>query len=373
MTPAPPTPSSAASPPGSRSPTRAPAAPSPTRRPRSAGRSRSPPRAARRLGSLAAFGPDGSIPLTLAFKADKTEVQPLDDNAFTVTLRNPNAGDASVPSIAVDHAGAWDAIPGATTGMTTVNPTVEGNVATWTADMKVAGHATGELRFGVTHRSGQRTATTNATPAGEIASLVSTGIADMGAAQATVIARPIEGSKPNTAITSGPTGATTNRDPEFKLESSKDEASATSAASATTPGRRARATRTAPGPLADGPYTLEARAVDAFGADETPAKRTFIVDTAASDHDDRQRPEGADLRQPRPAFFFSASEAGARFECRLEGPGRPGAWFACENPYRPAALPDGGLGVRGQGDRRRRQRRHDARAGSRSRSTRRRP
>ena len=48
--------------------------------------------------------------------------------------------------------------------------------------MKVAGHGTGELRFGVTHRSGQRTATTTATPAGgEFASLAATGIADLGA------------------------------------------------------------------------------------------------------------------------------------------------------------------------------------------------
>ena len=80
--------------------------------------------------------------------------------------------------------------------------------------------------------------------------------------------------------------------------------------------------------------------MDAFGADETPAKRTFIVDTAAPTTTIASGPKAL-ITDPRPAFFFSASEAGARFECRLEGPGRPGAWFACENPYRPAALPDG--------------------------------
>src|SRR5262249_43054996 len=41
-------------------------------------------------GSLASFGPDGTIPLTVALKPDKDVVQPLDDNAFTVTVRNAN-------------------------------------------------------------------------------------------------------------------------------------------------------------------------------------------------------------------------------------------------------------------------------------------
>ena len=59
------------------------------------------PRLARRVR------PGWLIPLTLAFKADNEEAQPLhfDDNAFTVTLRNPNAGERPVTSIAFDHGG----------------------------------------------------------------------------------------------------------------------------------------------------------------------------------------------------------------------------------------------------------------------------
>ena len=69
------------------------------------------PTQAPRLGSLAAFGPDGSIPLTFDIKADKTEVQPLDDNAFTVTLHNPNAGEQGVRELVVAHEAAWDHDP----------------------------------------------------------------------------------------------------------------------------------------------------------------------------------------------------------------------------------------------------------------------
>ena len=134
-----------------------------------------------------------------------------------------------------------------------------------------------------------------------------------------MIARSIGGSKPNTAITSGPTGATTSRDPEFKLEASKDEASATSAASATTAWAPCEGNPHKPGPLADGPYTLEARAVDAVGADETPAKRDVRRRHRRARPRRSPAARAALISDTRPGFFFSANEAGARFECRLEG------------------------------------------------------
>ncbi|WP_028064847.1 PKD domain-containing protein [Solirubrobacter soli] len=291
------------------------------------------------LASVAAFGPDGSIPVTLALKADKDQVQPLDDNAYTVTLRNPNAGERAITGLAVDSTGAWDVTPGTTTGLTTAEPTVAGTVATWSA-LKIGGHAGGELRFGVQHRSGQRTTTTLATPSGgEYANLAAVGIADLPTAGATVVARSDGSAKPNTAITSGPSGATTDRNPAFGLEASKEdvhyECRFGDDAWAPCEGNPHR-----PGPLADGPYVLEARAVDGVGADETPAKRSFLVDTAAPATTLSSAPHGT-ISDPRPNFFFSASEAGAKFQCRLDGAGRAGAWFACENPYRPSALADG--------------------------------
>lgn len=296
-----------------------------------------------RVGSLAAFGPDGSIPVTLTLRADKREVQPLDENAFTVTLRNPNAGERPVDALLVEHEAAWDVLPGTTTGMTTAEPTVAGDTATW-KDLEVAGHGTGELRFGVGHRSGQRTTVTRVTPrGGDFADLASTGLADLVPATASVTARQDDGAKPNTAITSGPAGMTTSRDPAFKLEASKDQVSY-ECRFGTAAWAPCEGNPHTPGPLADGPYVLEARAVDAIGADETPAKRTFVVDTAPPSTSISSGPKGT-INDNRPGFFFGSSEAGARFECRLEGVGGggvSGAWFACEAPtYRPSALADG--------------------------------
>src|SRR5262249_39044194 len=174
-------------------------------------------------GSLAAFGPDGSIPLTFDIKAEKAEVQPLDDNALTVTLHNANGTEKPVSKLPVDHNAAWDVIPGSVTGLSTANPAVAGDVNTW-SDLKLAGHGAGELHFAITHRSGQRTAISKVAPSGgEFASLQATDLAGMGSASASVLARSIGTSKPNTAITSGPTGMTTDRNPAFKLEASKDE------------------------------------------------------------------------------------------------------------------------------------------------------
>jgi hypothetical protein len=192
------------------------------------------------------------------------------------------------------------------------------------------------LRFGIAHRSGQRTATSTVTPAGgEFASLQATGIAGMGRAAASVVARSIAGSLPNTAITSGPTGMTTDRNPEFKLEASKEDGIAYECRFGDDAWAPCDGNPHKPGPLADGAYTLEVRAVDAVGADPSPAKRAFVVDTAAPATTISSGPHGL-ISDNRPNFFFSSNEAGARFECRLGS-----AWFACESPYRPSALPDG--------------------------------
>ena len=171
---------------------------------------------------------------------------------------------------------------------------------------------------------------------GEVASLQATDLADMGKAGATVVARSIGTSKPNTAITSGPTGLTTDRDPKFKLEASKEDGISYECRFGDDAWAPCEGNPHRPGPLADGPYVLEARAVDAVGADETPAKRTFVVDTAAPSTSISSGPHGL-IADNRPGFFFGSSEAGSRFECRLGG-----AWFACEAPtYRSVALADG--------------------------------
>ena len=309
-------------------------------RDRLAGR-RPRPRASTRLGSLAAFGPDGVIPLTLAVNAGKAEVQPLDDNAFTVTLRNPNAGR---------RAGRLDRRRPRRrlglhrrrrrTGSDHRQPDrSQGNVATWTGDLTVAGHGAGELRFAVTHRSGQRTATTTAPrPAAQFAASCRRAIADIGSAKATVDVRSIEGSKPEHGDHQRPDRrSTTNRDPAFELEASKDEGVSYECRFGDRAWAPCEGNPYRPGPLADGPYELEVRAEDAFGADETPAKRdvrrrhaarpTTVIASGPARHHHRHRPAlqlrvqrgGRDVRVP---LRRRRGSPRARRRSPAAGPGR---------------------------------------------------
>ena len=130
---------------------------------------------------------------------------------------------------------------------------------------------------------------------------------------------------------------TTDRDPAFKLEASKEDGIQLRVPlRRPTRGRRARATRTSPARWPTVPTRSRRAPWTRSGADETPAKRSFVVDTAAPNTTLSSGPRGL-IRDNRPGFFFGSSEAGSRFECNLGG-----AWFACEAPtYRPSALADG--------------------------------
>jgi subtilisin family serine protease len=89
--------------------------------------------------------------------------------------------------------------------------------------------------------------------------------------------------------------------------------------------------------LADGAHGFEARAIDMAGnADATPARRDFGVDTTGPDTAISSGPTGT-TKNTTPTFEFGSPEAGARFECRVDG----GAWAACASPHRTAALAGG--------------------------------
>ena len=282
------------------------------------------------VGSLASFGPDGTIPLTVALKPDKDTVQPLDENAFTVTVRNANGVARDAGPIVADGGGVWDYNPGSTTGVTTADPVA----GAWAGPFTIAGHDKGELRFGVTHRNGTRIAITTATAA-PAAGVTSAGIADLGEAKAAVDAHPIEGSVPNTAIYEGPTGPTNDPQPRFALVASK-ESGIRYECRYVPAGWEPCDADYRPSPLADRTYVLEVRAVDAFGADETPAKRTFTVDTVAPNTVIASGPKKV-TSSNRAGFVLRAGEDGSRFECRLDG----GDWFRCTSPWTTDALADG--------------------------------
>ena len=79
--------------------------------------------------------------------------------------------------------------------------------------------------------------------------------------------------------------------------------------------------------LSEGSHTFEVRATDAAGnTDATPASRTWTVDTVAPDTTMDSGPSGT-IAVAEATFSFS-SEAGATFECRLDG----AAYSACTSP-----------------------------------------
>ncbi|WP_375770300.1 Ig-like domain-containing protein [Archangium gephyra] len=88
--------------------------------------------------------------------------------------------------------------------------------------------------------------------------------------------------------------------------------------------------------LADGSHTLEVRARDALGnVDPIPASYTWSVDTSAPDTTIVSGP-AATSGSPDATFDFS-SEAGATFECSLDG----AAFTSCTDPVTFTGLADG--------------------------------
>ena len=105
------------------------------------------------------------------------------------------------------------------------------------------------------------------------------------------------------------------------------------------------ATCTSPRPyssLADGTYTFSVRATDAAGnLDQTPATRSFTVDTAAPQTTINTGPTGP-TGSNAPSFGFSSSETPSTFECKLDGPGATtGTYAVCTTPRAYSALADG--------------------------------
>ena len=80
--------------------------------------------------------------------------------------------------------------------------------------------------------------------------------------------------------------------------------------------------------LTSGQHTLSVRAIDDAGnVDATPASRTWTYDVIAPQTTIDADP-GAASRLTTARFEFSAGEAGASFQCSLDG----GAFTACSSP-----------------------------------------
>ncbi|HEV8688024.1 MAG TPA: hypothetical protein VGQ84_12170, partial [Gaiellaceae bacterium] len=82
------------------------------------------------------------------------------------------------------------------------------------------------------------------------------------------------------------------------------------------------------GGLADGSHSFQVRATDAAGnADATPAARSWSIDTTPPDTSITAGPTGT-VTSTSASISFGASEAGASFQCTLDG----GAYTACTSP-----------------------------------------
>ena len=131
---------------------------------------------------------------------------------------------------------------------------------------------------------------------------------------------------PETNIDSGPSGTVSGSSASFAFAS--NEANSTFECSLD---GEAFALCTSPKDyvnLSEGSHTFQVRAIDAAGnTDLTPASRTWTVDTTAPDTTIDSGPSGT-ITVAGATFTFSSSEAGATFECRLDG----AAYSACPSP-----------------------------------------
>ncbi len=142
---------------------------------------------------------------------------------------------------------------------------------------------------------------------------------------------------PDTVITSGPSGPTSDSTPTFgfnapgepgasfecQLDNAVDWVSCSSAHTTLA--------------LADGQHTIQVRAKDGAGnTDPTPASRTFTVDATPPDTLITSGPSGT-TSDNTPTFGFSSTEGGSTLECNLDG----GGWVPCSSPHTTGALSDG--------------------------------
>ena len=138
--------------------------------------------------------------------------------------------------------------------------------------------------------------------------------------------------EPNTAITSGPAGATNDSTPTFGFSSTRPGSTFECRfdSSAFAPCSGPGAAHTPASALSDGSHTFEVRATSqASITDPSPATRSFTVDTVRPDTTINSGPAaGAKTKYSTPTFGFSSNDPGATFECRFDA----GAFAPCSGP-----------------------------------------
>jgi hypothetical protein len=145
----------------------------------------------------------------------------------------------------------------------------------------------------------------------------------------------VESGQPDTTIDSGPSGPTSDATPLFVF--SADELGSTFECRVDGGAWGLCLPSDPLALLADGTHTFEVRATDLAGnVDQTPAGRTFTIDTNPPDSNIDTGPSGT-TADPTPTFTVSSSQPGSTYECRIDG----GAWSVCSSTFTAGNLPDG--------------------------------
>jgi Ca2+-binding RTX toxin-like protein len=149
----------------------------------------------------------------------------------------------------------------------------------------------------------------------------------------------VDTTAPDTSITGGPANGSSTNDNTPTFSFTSPDATATfecrvdagAYVPATSPFTAAA--------LGDGSHTVDCRAKDPVGnIDPSPASRSFTVDTSVPDTSISAGPaNGSTITDNTPTFSFTATEAGATFECRVDA----AAFAACASAFTTATLPDG--------------------------------
>jgi uncharacterized repeat protein (TIGR01451 family) len=99
---------------------------------------------------LTVFSPLGVVPLTTSKTAAQPSVAAGAADSYTITVSNPNTIPATLASITDTLPAGFTYTSGSTTGITTSNPGILGQVLTWTGPFTVPASGSVSLTFGVT-------------------------------------------------------------------------------------------------------------------------------------------------------------------------------------------------------------------------------
>jgi len=126
------------------------------------------------LSNITVFSPTGAQALFVTKTADVASVAAGASDGYTITVNNPGT-DATLSSITDTLPPGFSYTPGSTTGATTADPSIAGQVLTWTGPFPVAAGSSATLHFGVTVSSVAGTYTNQASADAGPAGVASTG------------------------------------------------------------------------------------------------------------------------------------------------------------------------------------------------------